>query len=37
MVEEDSAEGRLNWPAEGMSTYLEAGTPEVDVRQSIHL
>jgi len=36
MVEENSAEqerGRLNWPAEGMGTYLEAGTPEVDVRQ----
>jgi hypothetical protein len=34
MVEENSADqerGRLNWPADGMGTYLEAGTPEVDV------
>jgi hypothetical protein len=34
MVEENSAEqagGQLNWPADGMGTYVDAGTPEVDV------
>jgi hypothetical protein len=34
MVEENSVEqesGQLNWPADGMGTYLDAGTPEVDV------